>query len=252
MGLVAKVSVTSVALRRRPGQQSSGPFLFAVLPHVEAGLMEKGAAMRGMKVAAAIVAIVGWVGLALQYALITNNVGLGLGTWRFIGFFTILSNIGIAGVATAIALGRGGWLTLPRARLMGLTAIVTVGFVYSLLLRSTWNPQGWQKVADAVLHDATPLLFLGLWVLAPHGELKWSDLKWALAFPAAYLAYTLIRGAFDGWYPYYFLNPALQTPVELTLSILGVVAVFAIIAGCAIALDMRLGRRRAEFDALTF
>jgi hypothetical protein len=188
--------------------------------------------------------LVAWGGLVLQYVIFAEAVGVGLATWRFFGFFTILSNIGIAGIATAIALGRENKLTGARARLMGLTSIVTVGFVYSILLRSTWNPKGLQKLADAALHDWTPLLFAILWALMPHGELKRSDLKWALTPPALYLAYALGRGAIDGWYPYYFLNPTLQTGAELAVSILGTLAVFAIVAGSAVAVDMRMGRSR--------
>ena len=197
-------------------------------------------AARWMALALALFA---WCGLVLQYVIFAQAVGLGLATWRFFGFFTILSNIGIACIATAIALDGGGKLTVARARLMALAAIVTVGLVYSILLRSTWNPQGLQKLADAALHDWTPLLFAILWALMPHGELRWSDLKWALTPPALYLAYALGRGAIDGWYPYYFLNPTLQTGAELGVSILGTLAVFAIIAGSAIAVDMRMGRR---------
>jgi hypothetical protein len=204
---------------------------------------EMGAVMRAARWVAAALALVAWSGLALQYVIFAQAVGLGLAAWRFFGFFTILSNIGIAGVATAIALGRGGRLAGARARLMGLTAIVTVGLVYSILLRSTWNPQGLQKLADAALHDWTPLMFAVLWALMPHGELKWSDLKWALIPPALYLAYAMARGTIDGWYPYFFLNPTLQTGTEFGVSILGTLAVFAIVAGSAIAVDMRMGRR---------
>ena len=205
-----------------------------------------GAAMRAARWMAVALALVAWCGLVLQYVIFAQAVGMGLATWRFVGFFTILSNIGIACIATAIALGGGGRLTGARARLMGLTAIVTVGFVYSILLRSTWNPQGLQKLADAALHDWTPLLFAILWALMPHGELRWSDLKWALTPPALYLAYAMGRGAIDGWYPYYFLNPTLQTGAELAVSILGTVAVFAVIAGSAIAVDMRMGKKASR------
>jgi len=201
--------------------------------------------MGAARTLAAVAAVIGWAGLALQYVIFAQRVGLGLATWRYVGFFTILSNIGIAGIATAIALGRQNMLTGARARLMGLTAIVTVGFVYSVLLRSLWNPTGLQKLADAALHDVTPILFAVLWMLMPHGELKWSDLKWAMTPPAFYLAYALGRGAIDAWYPYYFLNPTLQTTAELGMNILGTLAVFAIIAGSAIAVDMRMGRRLA-------
>ncbi|MBA3666448.1 MAG: Pr6Pr family membrane protein [Sphingomonas sp.] len=142
--------------------------------------------------------MVGWAGLVLQYVVFARAVGVGLATWRFVGFFTILLNIAVAAIATATALGGKGRLTSPRARLMGLTAIVTVGFVYSLLLRSLWSPTGWQKVADAALHDVTPILFAMLWAMMPHGALRWRDLKWALLPPALYLAYALGRGAIDG------------------------------------------------------
>ena len=200
--------------------------------------------MEAARWVAAALASVAWGGLALQYLIFADRVGLGLATWRFFGFFTVLSNIGIAGIATATALGHRNKFTRARARLLGLTAIVTVGFVYSILLRSTWNPQGLQKLADAALHDVTPLLFAVLWALMPHGELKWGDMKWALTPPALYLAYALGRGAVDGWYPYYFLNPRLQTGAELGIGIVGTLLVFAIIAGSAIAMDMRMSRAK--------
>jgi hypothetical protein len=196
--------------------------------------------MRIARAVAAISAVVGWAALALQYMLITRNIGLGLGTWRILGFFTILSNLGVASIATATALGREDILSGARARLMGLSAIVLVGLIYSLLLRHSWQPQGLQKLADTMLHDVTPILFVILWALMPHGALKWSDMKWALTPPALYVAYSMVRGAIDGWYPYYFLNPKLQTGAELGVSIFGTLAVFAIIAGSAIALDLRL------------
>lgn len=204
--------------------------------------------MGAARIVAAITALVGWAGLVLQYVIFAERVGPALATWRYIGFFTVLSNLCISCIATAIAFGRSNRLTSAKARLMGLTAIVTVGFVYSLLLRSLWNPTGLQKLADAALHDWTPLLFLILWALTPHGDLTWRDMKWALTPPALYLCYAMARGAVDGWYPYYFLNPTLQSPAELLISILGTLAVFSIIAGCAVSLDRRLAKSELARD----
>jgi hypothetical protein len=206
---------------------------------------EGGVVMRAARSVAAVLALVALGGLALQFAIFAGLVGVGLASWRFVGFFTVLSNIGIVVISTAIALGLDNRLTSSRSRLMGLTAIVTVGLVYSVMLRSLWNPTGLQKLADAALHDWTPLLFAVLWTLMPHGKLVWRDLKWALMPPAIYLAYAMTRGAFDGWYPYYFLNPARQTAAELALSIMSTLVVFSAVAACAIAMDMRLGNRRA-------
>ena len=50
-------------------------------------------------------ALVAWSGLLLQYWLIAQTLGIGVGSWRFVGFFTILTNIGIALIATVIAFG---------------------------------------------------------------------------------------------------------------------------------------------------
>ena len=205
-------------------------------------------AMNAGRIVAAVTALVGWLGLALQFALIVGQLGLALGAWRFLGYFTIISNIFVSAIATHVALGGKSGLAGPTPRLAGLTAIVTVGLVYSLLLRSMWNPRGLQKLADAALHDWTPLLYLLMWVLVPHGEINRRDIKWALLLPAFYLAYALGRGAIDGWYAYWFLNPASQTIGALSLWILGMIALFATIATIAIAVDKRIAAGAAKGD----
>lgn len=197
----------------------------------------------GVRAIAGVAAAVGWAALGLQLVLMVRTYGAGEGIWRYFGFFTVLSNIGVAAIATAVAAGRENVLTGDRARLMGLTAIVTVGFFYSILLRSLWNPPGLQKLAGIGLHDATPILFALLWAMMPHGRLRAKDVAWALVPPAVYLAYALVRGSVDGWYPYYFLDPASQSTAQLMAGIGGVLAAFAIIGGLAIALDARLPRR---------
>ena len=203
-----------------------------------------GSRMKVARILAATTALVSWLALALQLAIVVGQLGLALGTWRFLGYFTIVSNIAVAVISTSVAAGGKSGLAGPRARLAGLTAIIVVGLVYSLLLRSMWNPRGWQKLADAALHDWTPMLYLLLWVLLPHGGLGRRDIKWALLLPVVYLAYALGRGAMDGWYAYWFLNPASQTPAALSYSILGMLALFVTIAAVAVSVDRMLGERR--------
>jgi len=196
--------------------------------------------IRGM---AAITALVGWAALALQLALIVRNLGPALGIWRFVGFFTILTNIGAAAVASAIALDSQGSLAGARARLMAATSIALVGIVYSVALRALWHPTGLQKVADIALHDATPLLFLTVWALSPHLGLKWREVGWALLPPAAYLAYAVGRGAIDGWYAYWFLNPAEQSAGQMLASVTLLLGAVAVIAAVLVAVDRWLGSR---------
>ena len=189
---------------------------------------------------AAVAALVGWSALVLQLVLIIPELGFGLGLWRFVGFFTILTNFGAASVATAMALGKTEGLAGPRARLMAATSILLVGLVYSLALRALWSPTGLQKVADAALHDAAPLLWFVLWLFAPHAGHRWSAIGWALLPPALYVAYAVARGQIDGWYAYWFLNPASQTPVEFIVSIAVLLCGLAAMAAALIAIDRKL------------
>ena len=191
-------------------------------------------------------ALAGWIGLGIQLVLFVGRSGPVTGVWHYLGFFTTLSNIAIAIIAMLIATGRRHWLTGPRPRMMGLVAVLAVALVYSILLRSLWDPHGWDKVTNVLLHDVTSLLFLLLWLSMPHGGLRWSDLPWALAPPAVFLAVALLRGAFEGWYPYYFLDPATKGVGQLAANLAAVMVVFTIVAGCVIAVDQRLAKRRHQ------
>ena len=202
------------------------------------------------RVIAAIAAAVGWGALLLQFWIILQQNEFLPGLWRFLGFFTILTNLFAATVATAIALGCRNAISSARARLMAATSILMVGIVYSIALRSVWSPEGLQKVADVGLHDAAPLLWLVLWLIAPHPRLQWREIWWALALPTLYVVYAMARGAVDGWYAYWFLNPAEQSLAGLLLSICVLVCGFAVMAAGLIAVDRRLGNARRDKDRL--
>ena len=154
--------------------------------------------------------------LALQLYLslsFTNTTGLGFiaGLITYFSFFTILGNIFVATVFTApwLALGNRlrGFLTSPNVQAGVAVYIVFVGLGYSLLLRHVWNPEGMQKIADAMLHDVMPVVYFLYWlVFVPKGQLRWRIAPRWLVLPAAYFAYALLRGALAGQYPYYFLD----------------------------------------------
>ena len=188
-----------------------------------------------------ITAATAWAALLLQLYLIigkmTSEGATVLGAiWRFLGFFTILSNIAVALVATAMI------FTKPSAvaRLATVSAIAFVGIVYSVALRATWQPTGWQAVADHMLHDATPVLFAVAWLSSEHGTLHWRDAAWAIVAPVAYCIYALIRGAGDGWYAYWFLDPTRLDATRMVASIAALSASFIILALVFIAIDKKL------------
>jgi hypothetical protein len=189
------------------------------------------------RIIAAVAALAGWAGLTLQLVLIVRNLGLPLGLWRFFGFFTILTNLGAAIVATAIAVGDPRSLAGARPRLIAATSIVAVGIVYSVALRGTWNPTGAQKVADVALHDATPLLWVLIWISGPPRRFAWREIGWALVPPAIYFLYALARGAMDGWYAYWFLDPSRQNAGELLATVAIMLIGFSVLASALVAID---------------
>ena len=194
-----------------------------------------------------LTAVVAWLALALQLALITSKLtsegaSVAFAVWRFTGFFTILTNLAVAVVASAMAWWPTSNLAGPRSRLMTATAIVLVGIIYSLALRSVWDPQGWQAVADHALHDATPPLFALCWIVSDHGSLRWRDALWAMVPPILYCLYALARASVDGWYAYWFLDPKALSVGQLSLNIAAMSLAFFVVALLLVQFDRMLSR----------
>jgi hypothetical protein len=167
-----------------------------------------------MRIYAATVAILGWFALLLQLALMLQRSPAAeiVGTViTFFSFFTILTNLFVALVLTAVAFGAKGrlgqFLRQPATQASAAVYIVVVGVVYWQFLKHLWDPQGAQWVADTLLHTWLPLGYLIYWLLsAPRQGLRWQDAIAWLAYPGVYLIYILSRGAVSGTYPYPFVD----------------------------------------------
>ena len=192
-----------------------------------------------IQILAGATALVAWTALGVQLAIMLNAMTLVPALWRFAGFYTILTNLLVAIMATEIASGRTDRLSGPVARMAVTAAIVLVGVVYWALLAPLWTPTGWQLAADIGLHAAVPVLALGLWFATRDGSLGWRDVPRAAIWPAIYGVYAVARGAFDGWYAYWFLNPNDQSPLELLVSIVGVATLVMAIGALLVAIDRK-------------
>lgn len=169
---------------------------------------------QGRRVSAFIAAI-GWVALLLQLAvsmrmMMADGHGAPYALWRYLGYFTILTNLLVAAMHTRVAQHR--WPGGPEPRPSVITgvvlAIAVVGLVYEVLLSGrvpAMGPVWW--TADRLLHYAVPALTVLWWVrFVPVDALGFTDpLRW-LIYPVAYLGYAMARGAVDGWYPYFFID----------------------------------------------
>jgi hypothetical protein len=162
-----------------------------------------------------LLALLAWLGVLLQLRL---SIETGRGNGKsiistldmYFGYFTILTNIFVALSATAFGFSTPSRRSLLRRSLLGCatTSILLVGITYHFLLRSLWSPQGLQWVADTDLHYVVPLAALIHWALSRSSALSaYAPLAWC-AYPAAYLAYALMRGAWLGVYPYPFIDAA--------------------------------------------
>lgn len=163
-----------------------------------------------------LVGTLAWMGLCLQFYL-TFRLSLANGKTPvgaiavYFSFFTILTNLLIAlGTTLSFIISRSpAGLFFSRPELQTGTAIyiAVVGIVYSLVLRELWNPEGAQKIADLLLHDLVPLLYVVWWfIFVPKTGLRWKHAVWWLVYPFAYLVYTIVRGRIVGSYPYPFLD----------------------------------------------
>jgi hypothetical protein len=70
-----------------------------------------------------------------------------------------------------------------------------------------WDPEGLQRIADIILHDLIPVMYVGYWLfLASKVALRWRSVMAWLIYPLAYLFLIMIRGALSGRYPYPFVD----------------------------------------------
>jgi hypothetical protein len=160
-----------------------------------------------------IIAIVGWFAVFLQLYLIILNRAASLPETivRFFSFFTIQTNILVAICFTFLWLKPkskwGLFFSKPKNTTAITLYITIVGLVYNAILRFLWAPTGSQKVVDELLHSVIPVLVLLYWILfVPKKALEFKNIFPWLIFPAVYLVYTLIRGAFFSFYPYPFVD----------------------------------------------
>ncbi len=131
---------------------------------------------------------------------------------NFFSFFTIESNCLSAAIlivsALAMAAGRRD-RSIEMLRGANTLNMIVVGVTFSLLLAGLENTEFTAVPWDnTVLHYIAPVAVALDWLLdIPRVNVAFKQAMVWVAFPVAYLAYSLIRGPLVGWYPYPFLDP---------------------------------------------
>jgi hypothetical protein len=122
--------------------------------------------------------------------------------------------------------------------------IAITGVVFALLL------SGLQEALDThtpwmdfVVHKLTPVVLVADWLVdPPRHRLRFRVAALWLVYPLLWFAYTLIRGARVGWYPYPFVDVAAHGYGRVFVNAAVLVVGFA---GAAFALVL-LGNRGAD------
>ncbi len=166
-------------------------------------------------------------------------------------FFTVQSNVlvGVTSLLLAIRIERAS-MAFRVARLTGLVAITITAVVYHTTLRDLRELEDWALVADGLLHTAVPILVVAGWLLfGPPGLIDRRVVWWSLAFPVAWLAFTLLRGEATAFYPYPFVDVDAHGYARVLSNCALVGVLFVAVAGAALAIDRRLSRGRVRAAA---
>lgn len=200
-----------------------------------------------MKRYVATAALAGWTGLAIQQYLIFYSrweAGASLlgGLINFFSFFTVLTNTLVVVVLSYALVKRESaakrFFLAPTVSSAIATSIVVVSLVYNLLLRHLWTPTGFQFIADELLHDVLPVLFvIYWWRCVPKRTLHFKHIGVWVIYPLVYFGYVLLRGHLLGQYQYPFIDVDSLGYPQVFVNAGGILAGFVLIALAVVGLD---------------
>ena len=165
---------------------------------------------------------------------------------NFFSYFTIQSNlIGVAVFAAGAARWRrprSGTFDLVRG---GAVLYLTVTLVVFALLLADTDVDTAIPWVNTVVHQVFPLAVIVDWLVDPPGEpITFRRSLWWLAYPLAWVAYTLVRGPLAAWYPYPFLDPANGGYPTVALYVVAILAFGIALCAIIAAVSRMLGARR--------
>ncbi|GHD79047.1 hypothetical protein CLV85_1043 [Salinibacterium amurskyense] len=132
---------------------------------------------------------------------------------EYYSYFTIQSSLinvvilALSGLVAVRLRAESSLLGVLRASVVSYAVVTAV--VYNVLLRGLPD-EGYVGVQwpNEVIHVWVPLFLLLDWLFSPaRPVLRMRDVRIVVIYPVAWLAFTIVRGLLDGWFPYPFLEP---------------------------------------------
>ena len=127
------------------------------------------------------------------------------------------------------------------------------GIVYSTVLAAIHQPDGAaETTVNTIVHYVVPVLMVAGWLLfGPRPRIDRRAIGWSLLFPVLWFAYTLVRGAIWGWYPYPFVDVTTHGYARVVVNALLVTVVLGIVAALFALGDAKLPAAPQRAEPLT-
>ena len=167
--------------------------------------------------------------LVAQYIVLPNPSGaltVAQRLWIMAGYFTVLTNVLVAGHMCAVSFG---W-RISASRAAGLLiSICVVGIIYHLVLAALWNPVGLAWWANQGLHTVVPMAFAAWWLAFAEKSISLRCVPEWLIWPLVYGVYAIVRGTFTGFWPYPFLDVGRLGGAQVAMNLAGLLFGFAVL-----------------------
>lgn len=184
-------------------------------------------------------------GIAIETFLVARDARSGSAVGRIANlftYFTIQSNVLVGITAALIARGRARDATWFRALFVAaLLAISITALVWHAALAGPMS--GAAAIGNALVHTIGPALFAVGWLSFGPRVFTVRALLLSLVYPVAWLAFTLIRGAIAGYYPYPFMDVADIGYARAVVNLSIIVALALVLALAFTGIERALGRR---------
>jgi len=192
-----------------------------------------------------VAATIGLFALALQFLLMANDPSgpdFRATIINFFSYFTILTNtlVALSMLLPVIAPASraGQLLDKPSVRTVNAGYSAVVALVYFFFLRNVGGDDGWELLADRLLHYVMPAMVMIDWlVFGSKGQVPWAIVGTSLVIPILYGGWTLAHGALAGWYPYSFFDVTRIGYAKTLVNFGGFLCMFVAVAVALVLLD---------------
>jgi hypothetical protein len=170
------------------------------------------------------------IGTVIADIILTGIAERGMDLGNHFGQFTVLGNVFVAVVALIGVARRDRPLKWePELRGSAVVAVVAAGLLHAMLLGGLPAASG--QVVNRLLHIVVPALAVLEWMfVASRRSPRWWATFAGILFPSLFFVYTLIRGAFVGWYPYDFVDPTVSGYPALLAGLPNIVLSFLVVS----------------------